>query len=124
MAHFSQPVTPPDVSCHCSGPLPGRPVPVRDWAATAHVLGHATLPAGAGSIRTRPPKVVKLPTHEEVEVLRFAAPGTPDGDEHPRLVDFVVVLTPGASSFRASGQGAGICLTWHWTVSDDARGVQ
>jgi len=59
-----------------------------------------------------------------VEVLHFAAPGTPDGDEHPHLVDFVVVLTTGASSFRTSGQGAGICLTWHWTVSDDARGVQ
>ena len=53
-----------------------------------------------------------------VEVLRFAAPGTPDGDEHPHFV-----LATRASSFRTSGQGAGICLTW--TVSKgDARGVQ
>ena len=53
-----------------------------------------------------------------VEVLRFAAPGTPDGDERPRFA-----LTTGASSFRTSGQGAGICLTW--TVSEgDARDVQ
>ena len=54
-----------------------------------------------------------------MEVLHFAAPGTPDGDEHPRFV-----LTTRASSLRTSGQGAGVCLTW--TVSDDgdARGVQ
>ena len=53
-----------------------------------------------------------------VEVLRFAAPGTPRGDEHPRFV-----LTTAASSLRTSGQGAGACLTW--TVSEgDARGVQ
>ena len=53
-----------------------------------------------------------------VEVLHFTAPGTPDGDEHPHFV-----LTTGASSFRTSGQGAGICLTW--TVPEgDARGVQ
>ena len=59
-----------------------------------------------------------------VEVLHLAAPGTPDGDERPHLVDFVVVLTTGASSFRTSGQGAGLCLAR--TVSDngDARGVQ
>ena len=53
-----------------------------------------------------------------VEVLRFTAPGTPDGDEHPRFA-----LKTGASSLRTSGQGAGICLTW--AVSEgDARGVQ
>ena len=54
-----------------------------------------------------------------VEVLRFAAPGTPDGDEHPHFA-----LTTGASSFRTSGQGACVCLTWTVFDDGDARGAQ